>query len=255
MDIFRRPWRILSYRPCPERSLSFALLQAAVAGMMAGLVAGCANALPSPGVPQSIPSPISAHPLPIGVVDEGWHTGLILPAADIDSSLPGIRKWFPGAKYLLLGWGNRRYYMATHPGWLLGLKALFPSSSVILIQGLAENPQNAFLPDARIRWLCISRAGMAHMDAYLADYLQTGPKGGLRKLRHGPWADSWFFASTGTYDALHTCNTWTARALHIAGLPVNSEDVIFAGQVAAEVAALPSCVLPDAAKVHFGGYK
>ncbi len=218
-----------------------ARLQVIVAGMLAGLVAGCANAIPSSGVHLSVHSPIAAHPKSIGVVDDGWHTELILPATEVESSLPEIRPWFPKAKYLVFGWGNRYYYMARRPGWLSGLDALFPSTSVMLIQGLSVNPQKVFPPDIHIRWLCIPGTGLAHMDAYLADYLQAGPKGGLRELRRGPWAYSWFFASTGTYDAFHTCNTWTAAALKFAGLPVSDKGVMLAGQVMSEVRPLRSC--------------
>ncbi|MHB1791635.1 MAG: DUF2459 domain-containing protein [Acidiferrobacteraceae bacterium] len=245
MNILNCVWRPLLDRARRKPPPS-ALLHTAVAGMMAGLVAGRAPTSPAPGVPLSVDPPIST----IGVVDEGWHTGFILPAADVAPSLPEIRQWFPGAKYLIFGWGNRRYYMATHPGWLLGLKALLPSPSVMLIRGLPGNPQRVFLPDVRIRWLCIPRTGIAHIDTYLADYLRAGPKGSLRELRRGPWPNSWFFASTGTYDALHTCNTWTAKACRMAGLPVHSNGVVFAGQVVSEVATLHPCAAPDTAISH-----
>lgn len=240
-----------------EKKMSpFAVMQTVVAGMMAMLVAGCANAIPSSGVHLSVHPSTVAHPKPIGVVEDGWHTELLLPATEAESSLSDIRPWFPKEKYLIFGWGNRYYYMARDPGWLSGLDALFPSSSVMLIQGLSENPQKVFPPDIHIRWLCISGAGLAHMDAYLAGYLRGGgPNGGLIELRHGPWAHSWFFASTGTYDAFHTCNTWTARALHIAGLPVGSQGVVFADQVVSEVATLHRCTLPGAPVSHATRHK
>ena len=34
-----------------------------------------------------------------------------------------------------------------------------------------------------------------------------------------------------TYNLGHTCNTWTVEALHVAGLPVTTSGVVFAGQV------------------------
>ncbi len=228
--------------PTKKKMSPFAVVRAVVAGIIAVSVAGCANAIPSSGAPLSVHPSIAAYPKLIGVVEDGWHTELLLPATEVDSSLSDIRHWFPKAKYLIFGWGNRYYYMARDPGWLSGLDALFPSSSVILIQGLSKNPQKIFSPDIHIRWLCISGTGLAHMDTYLAGYLRGGgPKGGLIELGHGPWAHSWFFASTGTYDALHTCNTWTAQALRIAGLPISSQGVVFADQIDSEVAQLHSC--------------
>jgi hypothetical protein len=40
-----------------------------------------------------------------------------------------------------------------------------------------------------------------------------------------------FYAARDTYDALHTCNTWTAETLRAGGLPVPSAGVLFVGQV------------------------
>jgi len=47
----------------------------------------------------------------------------------------------------------------------------------------------------------------------------------------GPFSQSVFCASAGTYNLSHTCNTWTAEALRVAGLPISAAGVGFAGQV------------------------
>ncbi|MGH6676638.1 MAG: DUF2459 domain-containing protein, partial [Xanthobacteraceae bacterium] len=62
--------------------------------------------------------------------------------------------------------------------------------------------------------------------------------GGLQPLGHGPYPSSAFYAAAGTYDGTHTCNTWTAEALHTAGLPVTSAGVVFAGQLMRQIRAL-----------------
>ena len=46
----------------------------------------------------------------------------------------------------------------------------------------------------------------------------------LRAATPGP-------AATGSYDLSHTCNTWTAEALHAAGVPMTAAGVVFAGQL------------------------
>lgn len=181
----------------------------------------------------------------IGIVDEGWHTGLILPVPTLDTSLTDLCAWFPKTtRYLVLGWGNRPFYMSSHPGIDMAIAALFPSASVLLAQGLPESPGTAFLPGARIRWVCVSRSGVEHLDTYLADYLQKDARGRLAYLGKGPFPDSRFFASPGTYDAFHTCNTWTATALHIAGLPVDPQGVLFAGQVMSAIHRLSAHAQP-----------
>ena len=49
------------------------------------------------------------------------------------------------------------------------------------------------------------------------------------RLADGPYPGSVFYAGSETYDAFHTCNTWTAPLLHDAGFPVNAR-VLFAGE-------------------------
>ncbi|MHB0887352.1 DUF2459 domain-containing protein [Acidithiobacillus sp.] len=48
----------------------------------------------------------------------------------------------------------------------------------------------------------------------------------------------------GTYDAFYTCNTWTATALHIAGLPVDPQGVLFARQVMSAIQRLSANAQP-----------
>jgi hypothetical protein len=53
--------------------------------------------------------------------------------------------------------------------------------------------------------------------------------------QNGPYEDSLYFQATPKYSAFHTCNTWAAEALRIAGLPVHSGGVIFSGQLWSQV--------------------
>jgi hypothetical protein len=39
-----------------------------------------------------------------------------------------------------------------------------------------------------------------------------------------------FYDSTGTNKLIHTCNTWTAEVLRVAGLPVTAAGIVFAAQ-------------------------
>jgi uncharacterized protein (TIGR02117 family) len=172
----------------------------------------------------------------IGVVDAGWHTGLVLSSHDLDTRLLGLRRWFPDANYLVIGWGERSFYMAANPGAGAALRALFPAPSVLFVQGHAEPP--TYL---EVRWLCLSPVQAQRLDAYLAHYLRTQANGEPIDLGPGLSPDSHFFASTGTYDAFHTCNTWTAAALEYAGLPVSAQGVVLAGQVISEIRSLPAC--------------
>ena len=212
----------------------------AVTILASALLGGCATRLPPAqaseptGPPSGVP-PVGSG-MRIGVVDEGWHTGLVVSSRDLGARLIGLRRWFPEANYLVFGWGDRSFYMEASPGVGTALRALFPARSVLFVQGNAEPP--AYL---EVRWLCLSSVQARRLDAYLVRYLKTGPGGEPIDLGAGLSPDSHFFASTGTYDAFHTCNTWTAAALESAGLPVRARGVVFAGQVMSEVRSLPAC--------------
>jgi len=198
----------------------------------AGLLAGCAGGLMPPGAPPEGGAPgRSSAGDSIGVLREGWHTGLVLPAAELDPPLAGLRQAFPGARYLAFGWGDRAYYTEGHPGFGTALSALFPSASVLFVHALPARLAGALPKDASLHWLCASPAQVRRLDRYLGHYLRRGPHGRPKLVGRGGWPHSVFYASTGDYDALHTCNTWTVAALAYAGLPVRAGGVVFAGQV------------------------
>ncbi|HYW03341.1 MAG TPA: DUF2459 domain-containing protein [Gammaproteobacteria bacterium] len=184
---------------------------------------GAASAGHSPGPGRARAS--------IGVLREGWHTGLVLPAGELDPPLAGLRKAFPRARYLAFGWGDRAYYTKGHPGFGTALSALFPSASVLFVRALPARPADALPKDASLHWLCVLPAQVRRLDRYIGHYLRRGPHGRPRLVGRGGWPRSRFYASAGRYDALHTCNTWTAAALEYAGLPVHAGGVAFAGQV------------------------
>ena len=66
--------------------------------------------------------------------------------------------------------------------------------------------------------------------------LAKNPDGRPRRIAAGPYSQSTFYAASGRYDITHTCNTWTAEALRVAGLPVSAAGVIFADQVTGQLA-------------------
>jgi hypothetical protein len=81
----------------------------------------------------------------------------------------------------------------------------------------------------------MSREGLDRLAAFLWDYLEKNPQLVPHRVGDGPYPGSTFYASTGTYSLSNTCNTWTAEALRIGGLPVSASGVVFAHQVVAQV--------------------
>lgn len=232
--------------PCGERREVRTTRRGRIAALGTALAAtlalgGCASGLMPPRADTAAPHRAQPANEPIGILDEGWHTGLVLPKSDLHGRLAALQQDFPRARDLAFGWGDRAYYMAAHPSWATGLRALFPSPSVLFVHGLPSNPVRALPAGATLRWLCASSMQTRRLDTFLAHYVARRPAGQPLRLQGGAWPHSAFFASTGHYAAFHTCNTWTAAALAFAGFPVDGTGVVFAGQVMAQVRHLRTC--------------
>ena len=179
-------------------------------------------------------------PAEIGVLIATWHSGIVLPRAELGplASLLG----HPRAKYLGFGWGNRRFYMATHPGPGDAIAALFRSPSALFVQEVAT-PADLSTSDARVQWLCADRDEVWRVVSYIEGSLSR-PGGKPIDLGPGPLSQSRFYSSVAHYSAVHTCNTWTVAALQYAGLSVRAGGVIFASQARRRIQELRACPPP-----------
>ena len=171
----------------------------------------------------------------IYVVGRGWHTDIGLPVDEVTGPLASLGHDFPGVRFMVFGFGEREYLMARNEGSGEMLAALFPSKSAILMTALRAPPMEAFA-DHQVVTLRLA-AGRRRADRDDADWqdLEKTPDGSAERLADGPYVGSAFYAATETYDAFHTCNTWTALVLRDAGIPVDTH-VLFAGQVMRQVA-------------------
>jgi uncharacterized protein (TIGR02117 family) len=166
----------------------------------------------------------------IYAISGGWHTEVGLPVEALGGSLRALKRDFPSARYLVFGWGARDYYMAQNVGIGDLLRAAISGPAVVLIIPLEISPE-AFFGASNVYPLPAPPNGVQHLSQFLWDYLVSEENGMPRRVGDGPYPQSAFYASSGTYNLGHTCNTWTAEALHAAGLPVNAAGVVFSGQV------------------------
>lgn len=218
------PPRTLRQAVAPRRQV----LGVCLGGAGAMALAGCRTA-PAPHYrPPANPAAI------VYAVARGWHTGLALPAQTPDRAwrpLPGV---FPGAGWLLFGWGERTYYMAADPGSGDALGALFPGPAVLLVTPLRRPPRD--VPGTETVFaLGLTPAGLHRLRRFVLAAFARSATGEPQRLGRGPGAGSVFFAAAGSYSASYTCNTWVADALQHGGLPVSPDGVVFASQVVDQV--------------------
>jgi uncharacterized protein (TIGR02117 family) len=171
------------------------------------------------------------------VIASGWHTEIGLPAAAMSGKLAALRDAMPGARYVVFGWGQRDYYMAPNPGLGDFLAAGFPGPSVVLVTPLSQAPAE-FFGSANVYAIPVSDDGLERLAQFLWGYIEQDAQHRPRRIGDGPYSGSIFYASTGTYSLSNTCNTWTAEALHVAGVPVSADGVVFAGGVTGQVKGL-----------------
>jgi hypothetical protein len=165
------------------------------------------------------------------VIASGWHTEIGLSAAAMPGPLTALRDALPGARYVVFGWGQRDYYMAPNPGLGDLLAAGLPGPSVVLVIPLTQAPAEFFGSGAKVYAIPVSADGLDRLAQFLWGYIEQDAQHHPRRIGDGPYPGSVFYASSGTYSLSNTCNTWTAEALHVAGVPVSADGVVFASGV------------------------
>ena len=199
----------------------------------------CASALPpacSPGVqPTSV----------AWLVDQGWHTGIGLPAAQLGGPLAVFRDIFPGASVLMFGFGKRTFFTArveTLGELLLGP---VPGPGAIQVVGLRTAPERAYTGATVVR-LDLSPAGSGRLSDFLWQAIGRTHAGQPRLISRGLFPGSLFYAASHRYGPTYTCNTWSAQALRTAGLRTNPNGVVFASGLLDLAAGLPEACLASA---------
>jgi hypothetical protein len=203
------------------------------AGMLALFALAACSAVPQETTPGGgATSQTSAAS--IYVLRRGRHTDLVLPVAGLHGPLAALAASFPGAGYLTFGFGDRQYVLATHKNLVHLLLAPFPGPGLLLVTGLQGTPAEVYGAEHLIA-LPLRQAQLDAIADFVWSSLQQDEQGKVPPYLPGRYPGNVYYPSSRTYYGLYTCNTWTAEALHSAGLPVHSGGVILAGQVSDQV--------------------
>ena len=181
------------------------------------------------------------------VCGHGWHTGIVVPraAAATSGAWPaGVAEQdFAACGWLELGWGDRKFYMAKHPGVALAVgAALVPGQSVLHVVGLRGSPARAYRQGALVRVPCTD-AELGALNRTLGATFARDAAGQAPSLGPGLYGfKSGFYAARGRYWIGNTCNSWTLRMVRAGGLPtrVGPRGTLQAGAVLAQTRRLLS---------------
>jgi hypothetical protein len=158
----------------------------------------------------------------------GYHTDIGLRIAGLSGPLADVAHDFPGARSLLIGFGDRTF-VTTRDKWLgTWLLTLLPGRGAMLVTGLTVDPDQAFGPPDIVT-LHVTATQFAAIENFVGDSFEASA-GHPRFIGNGPYRGSRFYASSRTYDLLDTCNTWTAAALKSGGLREKVSFTLFARQ-------------------------
>lgn len=186
------------------------------------LVVGCTSGERTAGAPAEAGDTRTVHVLRVG-----WHSGIIVPrAAALAGGIVEARGLPPGS-WLEFGWGDRDYFTAPDPDLADALVAgMVPSDAVMHVVAYDALPA----PGEQVAIVAVplSDAGFERLVDEIAAAFDR-PEGGVAESLAGT-ADlgGTFFPAHGRFYLFNTCNTWAARRLANAGVPLSPGGVVTA---------------------------
>ena len=182
-------------------------------------LAACASA---PPVVEEGAGGAQDAPIGIFVTGHGWHTGIVVPAADIQARLPALQARFGDTPYLEFGWGDKDFYQADEITAGLAIKAvLWPTEAVMHVVGVPADVR-AYFPHSEIYRLCLPPARYAALLDFIVSSFRRADHNTPFPVDTGIYGDSHFYEATGRYTLFNTCNTWTAKGLKSAGFDIST---------------------------------
>lgn len=161
--------------------------------------------------------PASGDTVTVYVLDNGFHTDIVVPAAEVAARggvLDKAAAEAGGGDWLAFGWGDAGFFTGKGASFgraLDGLRALFHPGNPSVIRVFAVYRA----PDAKK--LVLSRAGFEAMAAHMEASFVTAD--GAPVLDPVARPGNPFFTSREHFSVVRLCNNWTADQLSAAGLP------------------------------------
>ena len=166
-------------------------------------------------------------PLRAWIVDYGWHTEIVLPAAQLAGPLAPFRTLFPAARTISFGFGKASFFTVRDPGFGDYAAGIIPGPADMRVIPLRDDPQNLYAsPVARIP---LTSAEWPQLERFIAASFARTSAGALIPVSANDGTGGRFFAAVAGYSLAYTCNAWTVDALHQSGLHVELGAVLASG--------------------------
>lgn len=164
------------------------------------------------------------------IISHGWHVGIAFRGNYLREKLPRHER-IPTSEYLMVGWGDNKYYPAENPGVGLFLRAAFwPTGSVIHLVGIDRSVDSYFRGSTIVK-VRLSDKGMDKMSGYIAGSFHRDSSKTLNFTGDGLYSNSAFFEANGLYFFPRTSNRWVARVLRKSGFPITPFYAFTSGNV------------------------
>lgn len=157
----------------------------------------------------------------IYVVSHGWHTGFVIPSADIYPAVPELEQRFKKTPYIEFGWGDEGFYQAREITSSLTVRAIFwPTESVVHSVAVPSDVPGYF-PTSEIETVILNTNELASLVNFISGSFYKDETGKVLELKSGLYGNSRFYRGAGDYHLMNTCNNWTAKGLKSAGMNIS----------------------------------
>jgi len=175
----------------------------------------------------------------IFVVQEDWHTGIILHTNDVDSSIwPEIVR-YRDKKFVDVGWGDEKFYQVPgYPFFTAARAVLLPTQSTLRVFPYSTAILSAYFEDSRILKIITGRKELDQLCSFIAESYKRDEHGNPQLSELYENNDHYFLAKRN-YHLFRTCNTWVALGFKESGFDVRSFFVLYGKQLFRQLTDIP----------------
>ncbi len=151
------------------------------------------------------------------VVQESWHTGIILKTSSVPDTLWPNAKDFSNYNFIDIGWGDEKFYQIPGISIPLAIRAvLLPTSSVFRVHGFNSSPLK-YYGYATLFKIEASPERFQNLVSFIVSSFKVDVDGNLIQSDQ-----KGFYKAKRSYHLFRTCNTWVGLGLKTSGYPIES---------------------------------